>query len=868
MDLHRHHSRRSLCAATRSPALRPAAVLARCVLPIVAGLQAEYASAGDASNQVDFDGLFLRSGAAVDVSRYARGNNVAPGAYNVDIWVNGTRVARDDVRFVPASDDGSTRPCLARKRLEHWGVEFSRIAGFGTGAASEAATDCIDVSKTVPQAAVDFDFTEQKLEISIPQMYMRSTARGYVPPELWDNGVNAAFVSYSANAYQFNNGGVRSTQGYLGLNAGVNVGGWHFRHQSSLTAMTGQKTQFDDIATFVQHDVTKLKSQAILGESHTTGDVFDSFAFRGAQIATDDRMLPESMRGYAPIVRGMAESNARVRVTQNGQTIYETIVPPGPFEITDLYPTGYGGNLEVTVTEADGREKNFTVPYAAVAQSLRPGITRFAFTAGELRNDALTSTPLFAQLTVQRGLTNLVTLYGGAIAASGYVAANLGATLNTSLGAIAADVTMARTQVPGQGSLRGHSLHVGYSKFVDSTDTNIALGAYRYSSSGYLNFTDAARFRDFVKGGSTGHPADRTRGQFQLMVSQNLASYGSVFANVTAEDYWNRSGRNVFYQAGYSNGYRFGTYSVTLGRTENANGAPSNEIMLTTTISLGRSRQAPTLSASFNQSGNQSSLQTSVGGTLGDRSQYSYNVYGAARDGTTGGAEANGGASGTWRGRYAQLTASASGGARSSQMAAGVSGSVVAHPGGVTFAQAVSETFGVVEAKGAEGADVRGAPGVEVGADGYAVVPYLTPYSMNTVELDPKGVSMDVEFASTSESVAPRFGSVVMLKYRTVIGRAALIRAPQLSGEALPFGATVSDGNGLDVGVVAQNSRIFARGLDDNGTLTVKWGETAGEQCTVRYSLPVKRPTTDMGYVSVESHCLSNAALNLSAATP
>jgi outer membrane usher protein len=107
-----------------------------------------------------------------------------------------------------------------------------------------------------------------------------------------------------------------------------------------------------------------------------------------------------------------------------------------------------------------------------------------------------------------------------------------------------------------------------------------------------------------------------------------------------------------------------------------------------------------------------------------------------------------------------------------------------------------------------------------------------------------------------------------MLKYRTVMGRAALIRAPQLGGDALPFGAMVSDGNGMDVGVVAQNSRIFARGLEDDGTLIVKWGEEPGQQCSVRYSLPVKRPTTDVGYVSVESHCLSSRALNVSAITP
>ncbi|MFP3589870.1 fimbria/pilus outer membrane usher protein, partial [Paraburkholderia sp. SIMBA_055] len=80
---------------------------------------------------------------------------------------------------------------------------------------------------------------------------------------------------------------------------------------------------------------------------------------------------------------------------------------------------------------------------------------------------------------------------------------------------------------------------------------------------------------------------------FQLTISQNLAQYGSLFLNVTAQDYWNRGGRDTFYQAGYSNSYRFGTYSVTLGRTQNAYGEPSNQIMLTTTIPLGKSRHAP-----------------------------------------------------------------------------------------------------------------------------------------------------------------------------------------------------------------------------------------------------------------------------------
>ncbi|HZZ01357.1 fimbria/pilus outer membrane usher protein, partial [Paraburkholderia sp.] len=380
--------------------LNPVTAVVMSVFAVLGGVQSTSVSATESSDTVaavQFDTTFLRTDPkqTVDVERFARGNAVQPGVYTVDLWVNDLRVARQDVRFVATRDGQSARACFSRQMLETLGVDFAKV-GADTGVklpapasteagasadvtsgkqsddAAAANTDaCVDLAATVPDATVDFDFSEQKLVLSIPQKYMRNAARGYVPPDMWQTGVNAGFVSYNANTYHTAGSGMESTQSYLGLNAGVNIGAWHFRHQSSVTQQTGQGTHFDNIATYVQHDVAALKSQVTLGDGYTTGDVFDSVQFRGAQIATDDRMLPESLRGYAPVVRGTAESNARVTVRQNGQVIYETSVSPGPFEINDLYATGYGGNLDVTVTEADGRTKTFTVPFASVAQSLR-----------------------------------------------------------------------------------------------------------------------------------------------------------------------------------------------------------------------------------------------------------------------------------------------------------------------------------------------------------------------------------------------------------------------------------------------------------------------------------------------------------------
>jgi outer membrane usher protein len=473
-----------------------------------------------------------------------------------------------------------------------------------------------------------------------------------------------------------------------------------------------------------------------------------------------------------------------------------------------------------------------------------------------LRSDTLETKPNFAQFTLQRGLTNTVTAYGGGVAANGYAALDLGAAFNTKYGAFSADVTAAQTQVPGQGTMHGTSLRIGYSKFIDSTDTNIAVAAYRYSTAGFMDLTDAACMRDMAMHGGDTNSIYRQRGRFQLTINQNFKDHGSVYLSASSQQYWNRSGSDTFFQAGYTNTFKYGTYSITAGRTRNSDGSMDNQFMVSTTIPLGHSQHAPLLSTNLSSTGGAANTQANVSGSLGANNQYSYNAYGSYASASAGGGSSNAGVSGTWRAPYAQMTASASSGSGTSQVSAGVSGSVVAHPGGVTFSQTVGDTFGIVDAPGAAGASVSSAPGVKVDSHGYAVVPYLTPYGMNTVDIDPKGTSTEVEFESTSEQAVPRLGSVVMLKYKTVSGRAALIRAPQLGDKALPFGVDVVDGNGKTVGVVAQDSRIFARGLDDKGSLFVKWGATASEACRIDYVLPKSTGETGAAYQSFEGHCV------------
>lgn len=177
------------------------------------------------------------------------------------------------------------------------------------------------------------------------------------------------------------------------------------------------------------------------------------------------------------------------------------------------------------------------------------------------------------------------------------------------------------------------------------------------------------------------------------------------------------------------------------------------------------------------------------------------------------------------------------------------------HPGGVTLANQITDTIGIVEAVGAEGAHVTNSIGTTINASGYAVLPFLMPYRLNSINIDPNdSVSPDVEFKSTSESVAPRLNSVVMIRFQTVGGRAILIRTQLADGSVVPFGASVFDAQGSEVGLAGQDGSIYLRGIAESGRLSARWGTAPDQQCSFGYRLPPKQKD-DGPFVRIDAVC-------------
>lgn len=807
---------------------------------------------GESPKAMIFNPAFF-TGDVADLSRYTHGNPVAPGLYPVEVFVNGQGRGRFDVLFQAVPDSDIAAPCFTLSDLDRLGVNTGRV-GRRLHAASDDDRDaasllprCVPLSVSVPDSIATFNSADLKLDLSIPQLELRREAAGYVDPARWDNGIDAGLLQYSLASYTShqNNGGADLGSVFLGLQSGINVKGWRLRQRSTATWYNrAAGTRWQSVALYAQHDVTALKSQLTIGDSATSGDVFDSFNVRGVQLSSDDRMLPDSMRAYAPVVRGVAETNALVTVRQNSVVVTETSVPPGPFELSDLPATGYGGDLEVTVMESDGRKRTFLVPFASLPQLLRPSVSRFNVTVGAYRDTVTNIHPWVAQVVYQRGFTNLLTGYTGGQFSDGYWAGLVGVAFNTSLGAVALDMTTAGTQLPSQsGGRPGYSMRISYSKLVPGMKTNVSVAAYRYSTERFYSLRDAIYARHGAAG-IDGWYDYRTRSRLQLNVSQPVGKASSFYVSGSSQNYWGGGkGYDLQYQVGFNSSFGRISYSLYAERARMQNGQANTQIGANFTIPLGTTassahRAFDYLTSNLSRSsGGNNAIQVSASGNTTGATPLNYGIN-ASRIVSSDNRTISAGSYLVYRAPFGTYNANASIGNRARQAAFNADGAIVMHGGGVTLSPPLGQAFALVEAKGAKGGRIVNGQGARIDRNGYAVLPSLTPYRVNTIALDPSDVPLDVELGNTSEEVVPRANSLVKVKIATVQGTPVFAEIEDREGDALPMGTELFDDAGKSVGVVGQGGVAYLRGLEKQGKLLARWGDRPDEQCVLTYALP------------------------------
>jgi outer membrane usher protein len=166
----------------------------------------------------------------------------------------------------------------------------------------------------------------------------------------------------------------------------------------------------------------------------------------------------------------------------------------------------------------------------------------------------------------------------------------------------------------------------------------------------------------------------------------------------------------------------------------------------------------------------------------------------------------------------------------------------------------LGETFGIIEVPDGAGARVQG-QNSKVGASGFGVATYLSPYTSNTVQLTLDDASLDLDIASPTQNVAPMAGAIVRLKYDANRGIPLLVDLRPARIKSIPIGAEVIDEENNIVGMVGQGSRALLRVKKEQGQLTVAWGDGAKDQCRAAYQITQADRPNAAGLIKFELPC-------------
>lgn len=785
----------------------------------------------NASTPVEFQSTFMRQldshasdAGALALESLSRSQHLIPGRYRVDIYINLSYFDSREIEFATDVEVDELKPCLSPQLLKEMGVKLDSAAP-----ADIELQACVDIQRLIPGATVQLDNSKLTLSLSVPQIAMRRDIAGYVDPQRWDYGINSAFMNYQFSTQQ----GRRNQAGAVNnhdvyLNSGLNLGAWRLRSNNTFRSDAKDESRWSRAYTYLQRDLPGTLSQLTLGETFTPGEVFRSVPIRGIQIASDMSMLPDSQQNYAPTVRGVAQTRAKLEIRQNGFPVYSTYVSAGPYEINDLTLASGSGELEIILTEADGQVRRFTQNYATLSNLLREGIWRYSASVGRYNApfDAVDDSMLW-QGTLATGTPWGSTLYGGLMGNEFYQAGTLGISKSLgSFGALSFDLTRSSAQTDPNDNghtAQGMSYSVKYGKSF-KTRTNLRFAGYRYSTEGYRDFSEAVRERSADQ-----HFRGSRRSLLEASVFQDIGRYSSLSLTFSQENYWQTADSQRQFQFNVSS--RFNTVSYSLYASQSLNDDAFNERQFGLSVSMplefGRSTTA---TYDVRQNSGLLNHRASLSGQ-GKNSLINYRASVSNNERHQQNAELSVG----YLAPFASLGAGITQGSDYNNLSLNASGALLLHADGLEAGPYLGETSGLIHVPDTADVGLLNSSSAKTNSRGYALIPYLQPFRVNRVILATDQLDPGVEIENGVTQVVPRRGAVVKASFPVRRVQKVLLNTRDSGGTALPFGAQVSNAEGEILGIVGQAGQLVLSTAEGQQTVIARWGNTSPQQCQLQF---------------------------------
>lgn len=812
----------------------------QCIVLTGASITGLKPDSAQASTPVEFQSTFMRQmdshdndAGALALKTLSNSLHLTPGRYRVSIDINLILFDSREIDFAANPRGDELTPCLSPQLLKDMGVKLDSLEQ-----SEEELGTCVDIQRLIPGATVHMDVGKLILSLSIPQISMRRDIAGYVDPQRWDHGINAAFVNYQLSAQQSRNDQTGHDNSHdLYVNSGLNLGVWRLRSNNTFRSDAQGDRTWSRAYTYLQRDLPGTQSQLTLGETFTPGDVFRSVPLRGVQIASDMSMLPDSQQHYAPTIRGVAQTRARLEIRQNGFPLYSTYVSAGAYEINDLTLASGSGELEIILTEANGHVRRFTQPYATLNNLLREGVWRYSASAGRYNAPFYsTDDSMLWQGTLAIGTQWNSTLYGGLMGNDFYQATTLGIGKSLgSIGALSFDMTRSSAQTDpdkSQNTVQGMSYSVKYGKSFE-TRTNLRFAGYRYSTEGYRDFNEAVRERS---------ADERFRGSRRSMLEasifQDIGLYSSLSLIFSQENYWQLDDAQRQFQFNFSS--RFNTVSYSLYASQSLNDDELNQRQYGLSISLPLEFGRPT-TATYDMRQNRGQLNHRASlsgrehnGLLSYRASATHNETGQQS------AELSLG----YMAPFASLGAGLTQGADFNTLSLNASGALLLHADGLETGPYLGETSGLIHVPNIANVGLLNDSSARTNDRGYALIPYLQPFRINRVILDTDQLEPNVEIDNGVTQVVPRRGAVVKASFPARKVERLLVSTRDHQGVALPFGAQISNADGNVLGIVGQAGQSLLSTVEGQQIVYVRWGKTSAEQCQASldtHSMPLEQ---------------------------
>ncbi|MFP3493972.1 fimbria/pilus outer membrane usher protein [Pseudomonas sp. SIMBA_059] len=740
-----------------------------------------------------------------------------PGRHAVNLSINGQRRGRIDVAF-----DREGALCFDRPLLDA-----------GNLVVLNADAACQDFLATYPQTVIEQDPAALQLALIVPGEALRPAVQdvsGY------QSGGFAGLLNYDLTGLHNQSAGSSSRFASANTEVGFNAGDWIVRSRQVQT-WQDKISRTTHLDAYAQRTFAEQQSVFQAGQISLYNPVLAGTQITGAQVLNETALQDQNQ---GATITGIANSPAQVEVRQNGALIHSTVVPAGPFSLTDVRRLNSRSDVEVTVKETHGEERRFTVPAAMLGLGLpAPG---YSVAAGRVRQigNSDGAEPWVVSAGWNGALLSQVSVGGGGLIADAYRAAGM------NLGWLPRPDTQLQFTVQGAqatrvGNEQGVQTDLSWSQRLNDNWAITTAASWR--SLGYRDL-DESTYSRYT------HEQERSRYRDQQSLTASWASpwLGAFSAGVS---------RSASY-AGYSSSRALASWGTSVGGVSVSASAEwqvggrqqsDDSLYLNISLPLGENRRAR---AWARNTGGEHRVGVGMSEQVNDQLAYRVGVERDSRDREV---ESSLGVSALPYYSQLDFNYTRSEDQRSSYQG-GARGGVVLHGDGVTFSPyPVRDTFAVVSVGEMAGIKLS-TPSGPVWTDwqGQAVAPQLAAYGRSPVEVQTRSLPRNADISNGLAVLTAGRGSVDKLQFGVSLTRRVLLSVTTADGRPLPRGAAVSTENGEFVTLVQEGSQVFLPNALDQRPLWVKAPDQP--RCRLDFALP-KAGDPNVYFETAPAHCLT-----------